>query len=216
MKDDLLGKQKGFEHFPRIWIIALSKADLLPDLDVVAFRELVIEKAGGEVNSLRNVLAGYVTHDEVLAFGADFMRISSAEFLPNKINTNKHFGIDLILPIAAILPFQRFSRWIKLQLVPAKLATRLLSAVPTGLNVLMITLLTKGNRLRNIGLIAQFANNWLNKDTLDGIIDSASEQARKLSEQAAEKNDFLTAALIDFARALDEAETERYLLRDKA
>ncbi len=45
LKDDLLDEGKPLPVFPRIWMVALSKADLHPDLDVHAFRELVVQKA---------------------------------------------------------------------------------------------------------------------------------------------------------------------------
>ena len=37
-------------EFPRIWIIALSKADLFPDWDVHSFRDLVIRKAADHID----------------------------------------------------------------------------------------------------------------------------------------------------------------------
>lgn len=43
LKDDLLAEGKPLIEFPRIWMLALSKADLWPDLNVFAFRDLLIE-----------------------------------------------------------------------------------------------------------------------------------------------------------------------------
>ncbi|MEV0716241.1 hypothetical protein, partial [Asanoa sp. NPDC050611] len=45
LKDDLLEDGKPIVEFPRIWIMALSKADLLPNLDVFKFRDLLVAKA---------------------------------------------------------------------------------------------------------------------------------------------------------------------------
>src|SRR4051794_16183930 len=42
LREDLLASEGRLVEFPRIWIIALSKADLFPDWDVRAFRDLVI------------------------------------------------------------------------------------------------------------------------------------------------------------------------------
>jgi hypothetical protein len=46
LKEDLLVEGKPLVRFPRIWMMALSKSDLLPGLDVIGFRDLVIGKAG--------------------------------------------------------------------------------------------------------------------------------------------------------------------------
>ena len=46
LRDNLLQYGKPLVTFPRIWLMALSKADLLPDMDVIDFRDLLVEKAG--------------------------------------------------------------------------------------------------------------------------------------------------------------------------
>ncbi len=53
LKDDLLAGEGRLVEFPRIWIIALSKADLFPDWDVHSFRDLVIWKAADHIDNLR-------------------------------------------------------------------------------------------------------------------------------------------------------------------
>src|SRR5699024_5545163 len=40
LQDEILDEEKELSQFPRIWVIALSKADLLPDMDVIAFRDM--------------------------------------------------------------------------------------------------------------------------------------------------------------------------------
>lgn len=40
LRNELLQDGKLLVTFPRIWVLALSKADLLPDLDVYGFRDL--------------------------------------------------------------------------------------------------------------------------------------------------------------------------------
>lgn len=98
LKDDLLFDGKKLGRFPRIWVIALSKADLLPDMDVVKFRDLVIGKAGRELAELGNVLKEFVEDQEALSLGEDFVLLSSAKFELGKIEVEKRIGIDLILP----------------------------------------------------------------------------------------------------------------------
>jgi len=42
LKEDLLADEDRLIEFPRIWIVALSKADLFPDWHAHSFRDLVI------------------------------------------------------------------------------------------------------------------------------------------------------------------------------
>ena len=52
LKDDILDDGKPLVQFPRIWLLALSKADLFPDMNVYKFRDLVIEKAADDLVEL--------------------------------------------------------------------------------------------------------------------------------------------------------------------
>ena len=69
LKDDILPDGKPLPEFPRIWVLALSKADLHPTLDVQGFRDLVVEKAAGDVAALRETLQGFVQLPESLSLG---------------------------------------------------------------------------------------------------------------------------------------------------
>ena len=89
LKDDLLEDGQPLVKFPRIWILALSKADLLPEMNVFNFRDLVIEKAREDLEELRNVLEGLVEVSEALSVGEDFMLLSSAKFEVDKIEVTK-------------------------------------------------------------------------------------------------------------------------------
>lgn len=80
LKDDILTDGKALEEFPRIWVLALSKADLHPRLDVQAFQDLLVEKAAGDVAALRETLKGFVQVPEALSLGEDYMLLSSAKF----------------------------------------------------------------------------------------------------------------------------------------
>lgn len=72
LKDHLLEDGKPLVKFPRIWLLALSKADLLPEFDVFRFRDLIIGKASDDLDELRKVLAGLVESSAALAVGEDF------------------------------------------------------------------------------------------------------------------------------------------------
>lgn len=113
IKDDLLEEGKPFVQFPRIWIFALSKSDLLPEMNVFAFRDLLVEKASNELDQLEDVLAGFVQAREALSVGEDFVLLSSAKFEAGRIEVTQRIGLNLILPIAAMLPFERHVRWAK-------------------------------------------------------------------------------------------------------
>ena len=54
------------------------------------------------------------------------MRLSSAKFEPNRIEVTERIGLDLILPLAAMLPFERHIRWAERKQLPAKVAEELL------------------------------------------------------------------------------------------
>ena len=127
LEDQLLDDGRPLARFPRIWVVALSKADLLPDLDVFGFRDLIVSKAAADLGELRRVLEGLVDAPAALTVGEDYVRLSSAKFEPNRIEVAERIGLDLILPIAAILPFQRHIRWADRKQLPPKVAEALLT-----------------------------------------------------------------------------------------
>ncbi|MGJ0120295.1 TRAFAC clade GTPase domain-containing protein [Williamsia sp. MIQD14] len=117
LEDDLL-EDGPIVEFPRIWILALSKADLLPDWDVDRFRDLVILNAAEDIERLRSTITGFIEAPEALSIGEDFMLLSSAKFermagSPRAIgiNMSRRIGLDLILPVASILPLERRVQW---------------------------------------------------------------------------------------------------------
>ena len=63
---------------------------------------------------------------DALAVGEDFVLLSSAKFEPNKIEVTERIGLDLVLPLAAMLPFERHIRWVEQKQIPAKVAEELL------------------------------------------------------------------------------------------
>src|SRR3954451_14453306 len=118
LREDLLAGEGGLVEFPRIWIIALSKADLFPDWDVHSFRDLVIWNAAEHIERLRETLREFVVTPEVLSMGEDFMLLSSAKFElssadaePVRIDVTKRVGVNLILPVASLLPLEHLVQW---------------------------------------------------------------------------------------------------------
>ena len=55
VRDELLPDGQRLIRFPRVWIFGLSKADLLPDVDVTTFRDLLVEERSRDVTSARGV-----------------------------------------------------------------------------------------------------------------------------------------------------------------
>lgn len=215
LKDDLLEGGKPLVEFPRIWILALSKSDLLPNMDVIEFRDLVLEKVGADLEELRDVLAGFIESSAALSVGEDFVLLSSAKFNANKIEVTKRIGVDLILPIAAMLPFERHLRWAKAAQVGKKVAVHLLNSagVLAGamglLAALAAKLVGKSNKLLSaLGavLVAIGPN-------LDEAIKKGLDKLKESHAEALKRQNSLSTTLTGFALDLEKAEEERILDR---
>ncbi|NVM96171.1 ATP/GTP-binding protein [Arthrobacter sp. AETb3-4] len=208
LKDDLLLDGKPLVEFPLIWMMALSKSDLLPNLDVFMFRDLLIDKAGDEIEELRKVLAGLVEGNDALSVGEDFVLLSSAKFDANKIEVMKRVGLDLVPPLAAMLPFERHIRWEQAKLIPRKVADKLLvgaGALAAGLVAAKVKLPGK------LGVLQKFVG----PDLVDIAAKLAGDKVRQVNADALAKRDYLTAILTGFRMDLDEGEKEHILLRSR-
>ena len=209
LKDQVLPDGKPLLRFPRIWMFALAKADLLPEFDVFNFRDLVISKVHEELAELRNVLEGFVEAPQAMSVGEDFLLLSSAKFEPNKIQLNQRIGIDLLLPVAAILPFERHISWVEQKQLGSKVAEVLLS----GSEPLADAILGK---IKFTGPISAILGPILNRTAVTIIASAAElggEQLAKRNADAKAKHDYLAAALTGFQIALHEGEENHTLLR---
>jgi hypothetical protein len=220
LKDDLLEDGKPLVEFPRIWIMALSKSDLLPNLNVFKFRDLLIEKACDDIDELRKVLAGLVEGSDAMSVGEDFMLLSSAKFDADKIEVTKRVGLDLILPLAAMLPFERHVRWAQAMHVRGKVVENLLS----GAGALAAALIgAKGKRPGArigklpgpIGPLANLVGFTLLEEVLNDAAKLAGDKLREINSEALAKQDYLTATLTSFRMDLDKGEEEQILLRSR-
>lgn len=215
LRDDLLEDGKPLVTFPRIWVIALSKADVLPELDVHAFKELVIEKVGDDIVELRGVLAGLIESDGALSIGEDFVRISSAKFSTDSIEVTQRIGLDLILPMAAVLPFERHLRWAQADKLTKNVAKTLISnaeLVAAGLGVashVVAVLIGKKNKVAGaIGLaLSQLT------PKLEDAIKVAGAKLEAADMAAATKQQNLAATLDGFRKDLDAGEEKAILIR---
>ena len=221
LKEDLLAGGGPLEEFPRIWIIALSKADLFPDWDVHSFRDLVIWKADEHIDHLRETLQELVVAPEALSMGEDFMLLSSAKFElssagpePVEIDVTKRVGIDLILPVASLLPLERRVQWQEKMMIPRKVLDTLADNADTLAKVLI-----GGKRfgvdkaLATLPTVGPFASKAI--PVLIAAAKLAGPQLRQINEQAREKHDYLTATLTQFKLDLDQGETDGLLIRSK-
>lgn len=208
LREGLLEDGKPLLEFPRIWILALSKADLIPEMDVFDFRDLVTEKAGAEIDGLEEVLRGFVEPKDALSVGEDFLLLSSAKFEPSRIEVSQRVGLDLVLPVAAILPTERFIRWAERKLIPGKIGEALLSH--TKALAILVALIRQKVKLPGA------AGMWLAKldfDFINVIANYAHDEMVKINDDATSKRDALAEVLLRFRADLDAGVAKRIFIR---
>lgn len=214
-KDAILEKGKPLVKFPRIWVLALSKADLLPAMDVYAFRDLLVLKASGEMHELREVLSEFVVESDAFSLGEDFVLLSSAKFEPDHIDVVERVGVDLVLPMATMLPLERSAQWArKKQMSVAAIEKSL--GVGAGAAMLGLALLNKVPLPGVIGSLTKLAAPMLSKNVLDGVVNVTTEHVKKLNSEAEKKHNALTQMLTEFKLQLASGESEHVLLRSES
>ena len=219
MRTDLVPDGKLLVDFPRIWVLTLSKADLIPDLTASQFADLVTLHAADEVNQLRSDI-GQLVKGGAVALGEDFLRLSSAQFSPDRIDTDTTIGLDTIVPLTLLLPISHFARWEERKILPARKAhqTLLKFTELTGKHgpkalagkAIANPLLKKFPGMKHINSIAKLAA-FLSAAALLG-----SDQLKHLEENAKAKHEYLQAALLNFEATLAQAEEQGVLVRRRA
>ncbi|GLI31190.1 ATP-binding protein [Brachybacterium conglomeratum] len=220
LRDEILVGGKELVRFPRIWVLALSKADLLPEMDVDRFKALVLEKAADELGQLREAIESMVVGDEALAVGEDALLLSSARFTPGRIAVRERIGVDVILPLAAMLPFERHVTWARRQEIPAKVARELAENAGTiGTGAMALAMFGARHRLPGrLGLISTALATvvpLLSKDMVQDAASLAGEKLRGVHDRALEKKQSLAAILTGFKIDLERAEREGVLRRSR-
>jgi hypothetical protein len=209
LKDDILDEGQPLKEFPRIWIIALSKADLHPGLDARRFQDLVIEKSASEVSALHEVLKEFVRFPEALSVGEDFLRVSSATFEPGRIEVSRRVGLDLLLPVAALLPLERLARWDARLQIPRRLVDQLVHNSDSITKFLRDpALLLVLRRIPRFGKPLSLA-----LPTLAKVIAVSTPKVRTLNAAARAKGDYVTAVLTQFRLDLDRGVEEGVLIK---
>src|SRR5215213_9977784 len=222
LKEDLLADEDRLVEFPRIWIVALSKADLFPDWDVYSFRDLVIGKANEHVEDLRATLKDLVNSPDALSMGEDFLLLSSARFELSsagaesvEIDVTQRVGLDLILPVASLLPLERRVQWNERMEIPRKVLETLADGAETLAAVLA------GSQFRGVDkLVAKLpkVGPLASKAAIPALIAAAKmaePQLRQINAKAREDHDYLTATLTQFKLDLDQGVTDRLLIRSR-
>lgn len=210
IKDDLLEDNTPLIDFPRIWVLALSKSDLLPQLDVVGFKELLIERVADEIEELRKVLAELVEGSDALSVGEDFVLLSSAQFAPGKIEVAKRVGVELILPMSAMLPFERHLKWSKFKQLPTKVAENLVKGVWDIAKVFVWV--SKVKLPGPLGAAVNLVSGLLARGVLDDVINIGVDRLKQINAEALAKHDYLTATLAGYRLAMIKAEEDNILL----
>lgn len=208
LKDELLEDGEQLVEFPRIWMLGLSKVDLVPEMDVFAFRDLMISKVGPELGVLRETLEGFVQGDDALAVGEDFVLLSSAKFQPGQILVKERIGVDLMLPLAAVFPFERHLRWKASMDLPGKVAENLVGGAEL-LATALVGIKPFAKKLpRPLGALFKFVN----PSVIAEAANLAGDKLHELNAEARRKNDNLTAAVTKFKLDLEEAQEQKILL----
>lgn len=219
LKEDLLAGEDRLVEFPRIWILALSKADLFPHWDVHAFRDLMIAKAAEHMDGLRETLEDLVDTPEALSVGEDFMLLSSAKFQLSSgspeavaIDVTQRVGLDLILPVASLLPLERRVQWNERMEIPRKVLETLADGSETLAAGLIGGRVAIENLVAKIPIVGPIAS----KAAVPILIKAVSMSEAKLKEmnaRAREDHDYLTATLTQFKLDLNRGVKEGLLIR---
>lgn len=222
LRDDLLANGEKLTEFPRIWIIALSKADLHPDWDVDTFRELLIREAAGDVAQLRRTLSDFVEAPDALSLGEDFLLLSSGRFqlrsddlTPEVIDLSRRIGLDLVLPVSLFLPLERRTQWAERLNAPLSV----LDTVADNADVIAAALLGQVPRIQRF--VAKLPNNkaglaarGMARVALP-LLSKAAEQGgpslKRHIEEARAEGDNLRAALAGFKLDLEQGREARVI-----
>lgn len=214
LKDDLVTEDGRLVEFPRIWLLALSKADLFPQWDVDTFRDLIIRKTAPDVEKLRETLAEFIESPEALSMGDDFMLLSSAKFEPSPLDSDtphidvtQRVGLDLVLPVASMLPLERRVQWSEQWNIPRKVLDSLADGAESLAGVL--TGKTTSRLLDKVPRVGKVAKAAI--PVIAEAVRIAGPKLKEANEKAREKNDFLRATLTQFKLDLEQGRDDKLI-----
>ena len=186
-------------HFPRIWLICLSKADLLPDMTAEDFRRRVISVANDELQALKREIQDIIEEPELFTLGEDYLLLSAAEYDESNesiTDIEKRKGVDLIVPIAFTVPIKRSLDW-------AKTKGSAISKTATAVEI--IRKLTTG-WLKWLPVVGYYFG------LLDQVAKDKTINLEEKKEEAIKKGCFIDAVLIAFEQKLSAYDMEKTYL----
>lgn len=217
LKDDPLMRDGRLSEFPRIWMLALSKADLLPDWDVDKFRETLILKVNDDIEALRAAIGDLIESPDALSIGEDYMLLSSAKFVvasdaadPIEIDVTKRIGVDLILPVASLLPLQRRVRWSERMTIPSKVLDSMADGAET-----IAAGLSSGKYARVTQLVSMIpgpiGRSQRGASLLAQAVVIAGPALKDLNAQARTNGEYLKATLTQFKLDIEQGASEKVI-----
>ena len=148
---------------------------------------------------------------DALAVGEDFVMLSSAKFEPNRIEVTERIGLDLVLPLAAMLPFERHIKWVEQKQIGCEggrgVAGRCRSS---GCRVDR-----QGQVCRPQGRLRGVDRSRVVNAAMTAASKLGGDQLRKMNSEALAKQDYMAAVLTRFGLDLDDGEEKRVLLRSR-
>lgn len=213
LRESLLVDGERLVDFPRTWLVALSKSDLHPDLDVQAFRDLVIEKAGADLAELGRTLATFVQTPEAMSVGQDFALLSSAKFKDGRIDVSERVGVDLILPLAIILPLERAVRWSTRFDLPRQALSGLLRDPERVSHLIRAAGLPISKLVGRIPVVGRTLS-IIAIPLLERLATAAPDVLQELHERSLQEHDYFTATLTELKIALDAGRTRDQLVTE--
>lgn len=189
------------------------------------FRDLVIVKAADDIEQLRSTIAGMIVTPDALSIGEDFMLLSSAKFElkadsaePVEIDLKQRIGLDLMLPIASLLPLERRVLWEERMKLPWKVAETLadgadvIAAALAGVKFTgfekLLRMVTKNDA--QAALVAKVL-----PVAFVAAIKIVGSKLKEMNKDARAKHLYLRAMLTQFKIDLDQAGTENVLRKQK-
>ncbi|MFD7077156.1 hypothetical protein ACFV9G_23305 [Nocardioides sp. NPDC059952] len=162
----------------------------------------------------------FIEVNRLYGVAEDFMLLSSAKFKlsaagPVEIDVTERKGLDLILPVACLLPLQRRVEWAEKFDIPM----RVLDKLADGAEALAVVLVSKHMesvekliaKLPKVGpLVAVAARPLLTK-----AVGLAGEKLKEIHDEALENKDYLTATLTQFKLDLEQGVADGLPFRSK-
>ena len=156
-------KKLPLRNFPRIWYIALSKSDLVPQVTAESLRDTVLRVANRQLEKIEDAIATLVDARTVkqLDVSGNFILLSASrvDVVRQKVLGREIKGIDAIAPVSFFAPVERMIKWSGVRIRAKKTmggvltATTVLITVVSALAALIVGAVSLGAGLPIVGLV---------------------------------------------------------------